>query len=267
MHIQSLARRTDFIFSRFSGVVVDKGHYTLIQTPSNPGFHWGNYIVFDQPPKKGSLKEWTSIFDQEFASYPRIDHYVFTWESENGETGDFREFTTANFAHETAKVLTAKKLNPPSHVNGLVKIRKLLSDDDWAKALHLQVLCAHPDFANEHYEDFKRPQMENYRKMAEAGMGAWFGAFLGDKLVGDLGIFHEGDLGRYQSISTHPDYRRQGICGTLVFKSGQVAFEEYQIKQLVMEADADYHAARIYESVGFRTCELNHALCWWKGKP
>jgi hypothetical protein len=33
-----------------------------------------------------------------------------------------------------------------------------------------------------------------------------------------------------------------------------------------MEADADYHAARIYESVGFKRHEINYALSWWKGK-
>jgi len=30
-----------------------------------------------------------------------------------------------------------------------------------------------------------------------------------------------------------------------------------------MEADPDYHAARIYESVGFKRCEMTYQLSWW----
>lgn len=51
MIIRSLGRRTDLIFAKFSGRVIDRGSYTLIQTPSNPGFHWRNYIVFDHAPQ------------------------------------------------------------------------------------------------------------------------------------------------------------------------------------------------------------------------
>jgi hypothetical protein len=48
--------------------------------------------------------------------------------------------------------------------------------------------------------------------------------------------------------------------------SALLAFEEFGVDHLVMEADIDYHAARIYESIGFKRNELNHALSWWKGK-
>lgn len=33
-----------------------------------------------------------------------------------------------------------------------------------------------------------------------------------------------------------------------------------------MEADPEYHAARIYESVGFKRGEINYSLSWWKGR-
>lgn len=56
MNIRSLGRKTDLIFARFSGTVEDKGFYTLVKTPSNPGYHWGNYIIFDRPPQGGDLK-------------------------------------------------------------------------------------------------------------------------------------------------------------------------------------------------------------------
>lgn len=55
-------------------------------------------------------------------------------------------------------------------------------------------------------------------------------------------------------------------AGVGSYRSGLMAIAEFGIDHLVMEADVDYHAARIYESVGFRRQEVNHALSWWKGK-
>lgn len=266
MQIRSLGRRTDFIFAKFSGTVIDRGSYTLLQTPSNPDYHWGNYILFDQAPERGSLKKWTELFRQEFGYYSEPSHYLFTWDTGADDKGDHQEFLDANFELSTAKVLTAAKLIPPSHLSKQLQVRKISSDQDWAEVIQLQTLCADPKFLNGTYEQFKERQMAAYRKMSEAGMGAWFGAYIDAKLVGDLGIFYEGGIGRYQNVGTHPDHRRRGICGTLVYQSGLLAFKEFGVTNLVMEADVDYHAARIYESVGFQPNEVNHALSWWKGK-
>ena len=266
MLIQSLGIRTDLIFAKFSGTVIDRGSYTLIQTPSNSGYYWGNYIVFDKAPRIGSLKKWTELFDHEFRYYSEPHHYVFAWDTGTDDKGDYQEFLDAHFEMDSATALTSMKLNPPPHLNTDVEIRKISSDKDWAEVILLQKLCTDPKFLNEHYEQFKQRQMASYRQMSEAGMGAWFGAFLGDKLVGDLGIFFEGNVGRYQNVGTHPDYRRQGICGTLVYRTGLLAFEKFNVDLLVMVADIDYHAARIYESIGFKSSEVTHALSWWRGK-
>jgi predicted GNAT family acetyltransferase len=103
--------------------------------------------------------------------------------------------------------------------------------------------------------------------MYTAGRGHWYGAFVGERLVADLGIFHgegrDSELGRYQNVGTHPDWRRQGICGTLVHAAGQIALRDHGLGTLVMEADASHHAAAIYESVGFRSTEQTRSLTWW----
>ena len=114
MNIRSLGRRTDLIFAKFSGSVIDKGSYTLIQTPSNPGYHWGNYIVFDRAPEIGSLKEWTAIFNREFGYYAEPHHYVFAWDTAEVEKGQYQEFIEANFELDSATVLTSTKPNPPA---------------------------------------------------------------------------------------------------------------------------------------------------------
>jgi hypothetical protein len=263
MNIKSLGRQTDLIFARFAGSVVDRGNYVLIQTPSNPGYHWGNFLIFDHAPRRGDLKLWKELFDREFTYYQSPHHYVFTWDTPESDRGDIEEFLEAGFEFDTATVLSTATLHKPSHENHSITIRKISTNSEWDEATLLQINCADPKFVNEKYPAFKRTQMAAYRRMSEQNLGSWYGAYLDGKLVGDLGIFYSDGIGRYQNVETHPDHRNQGICGTLVYHAGMSAKSDFGIDRLVMEADASYHAARIYESVGFKPCETNYALSWW----
>lgn len=262
MEIKSLGHLTTLIFSRFSGNVTDHGEYTCIQTPTNPQFHWGNFIIFDRAPKAGDLTRWKKLFDHEFTYYSGPHHYTFAWDGRVGQ-GDVAEFVAAGFELETGVVLSTETLQPPQHLNREMTIKKIATDHDWHEVTELQIVCGDPKYALG-YRPFKEAQMLQYRKMTEAGRGHWFGAYLNGRLVADLGIFHEGTLARYQSVGTHPDFRRLGLCGTLVYQAGLMAQKEFGVSQLVMEADDNYHAARIYESVGFQRTELNYSLSWWK---
>ena len=62
-----------------------------------------------------------------------------------------------------------------------------------------------------------------------------------------------------------PEFARQGICGTLVHQASSLALRDYGISTLVLEADPGYHAARIYESVGFKPGETTYSLEWSEG--
>ena len=50
--------------------------------------------------------------------------------------------------------------------------------------------------------------------------------------MADLGIYFEDDLGRYQNVTTHEDFRRQGICATLVYEAGQYAIKNWKLNAL-----------------------------------
>ena len=67
-------------------------------------------------------------------------------------------------------------------------------------------------------------------------------------------------VGRFQHVVTHPAYRRRGICGTLVYEIGSLALTRDDVDYLVMHADPDYHAARIYRSLGFQQTEFLYSL-------
>jgi GNAT superfamily N-acetyltransferase len=255
--VQSLAYKTDLAILAFQGRVEHRPEYLVAESPNNPGYFWGNLLVMKSPPRKGDYPKWARIFRDEFSHQPLIKHMTFGWDSVSGEVGETDDFIKEGFLVEKSVVLTATAPDlsaPKNHCPGLV-VRPIDSDDDWAAAILNQVECRNDEFKIEKYLPFKRTQMKKYRDMAEAGLGKWFGAFLNGKLVAECGVFVFDGVGRYQAVGTHPDYRRRGICGNLIFESASWAFAHGSAKTLVMVADPDYHAAKVYESAGFKPTE------------
>jgi predicted GNAT family acetyltransferase len=76
-----------------------------------------------------------------------------------------------------------------------------------------------------------------------------------------MGLVDAGDrLARFQSVETHPGHRGQGIAGTLVHRVAAYGFDEIGARTLVMVADPDYLAIRVYRSVGFADTETQTLL-------
>lgn len=261
----SLGYRTDLIFSRFEGEVIDRGDYLVIRTPSNPGYHWGNFLLFDGPPGPGGLEVWMEAFEREIASRQPTHHIALAWDGVDGEVGEVGPFVAWGMELERSVVLTTRELRAPSRPNLDVTVRPIDSDRDWFQALDNQIACRDLQYELERYRVFKQRQLRRYRLMSEADLGAWYGAFLGDELVADLGVYGDGAVGRFQSVGTAPDHRRRGVCATLVHAAGLDAMDRFGLETLVMVADPDYHAARIYESVGFAPAEKVAALHWREG--
>jgi ribosomal protein S18 acetylase RimI-like enzyme len=260
MEIRSLGYRTDLIFPRFEGIVEDRGDCVVVRTPSNPGYYWGNFLLFAHPPGADSLAAWTRRFREEIASVQPAGHVTFGWDSPEGEAGAVEPFLAAGFILSENAVLTAETLVPPRHYNADVEIRPLAADAEWAQALENHVAVSAGEFPEAEYRLFKARQLALYRRMTDAGLGAWFGAFHGARLVADLGVFTDGTLARFQQVGTHPEFRNRGICGTLVYESARYARARLGVERFVMTADEHYHAGRIYEALGFRRTERQLGL-------
>jgi len=268
MNLRSLAYRTDLFFPEFEGSVVDRGEYLVITTPDNPGYHWGNFLIFARPPQPGDLERWTDTFSREIGDPQRVGHAVFGVDGTDGEAGAVRQFIDAGYELERNVVLRAKAAHPPPRPNRDVTVRPLVSDADWTLSLE-QRRKPDPDGPDdEGYARFMERLMARYRRMSEAGRGHWYGAFLCDVLVADLGLFHRDGVGRYQSVVTLPEFRGLGIAGTLVYGAAVHAAETFDLKDIVIVADDGSQASRVYASVGFEPVELS--VGWaksWEGPP
>jgi GNAT superfamily N-acetyltransferase len=267
MHLRSLGYRTDLIFPAFDGEIIDRGHYIVVRTPSNPTFYWGNFLLFSQPAREGDFRTWRDLFAREIGTPPGTEHQAFGWDSPEGEPGLIEPFLQAGFEATKEVVLTTSAPRAPSRPSQSAKIRALESDAEWLQALDLQLTCMEPEHAKADYREFRIRALNRYRRMSVAGLGSWYGAFIGERLVADLGIFHNHDLGRYQSVETHPDFRRQGIAGSMIYEAGRQALAEHGLKMLVIIAEDDSAPERLYRSLGFSPKEKTAGLLWFPHAP
>lgn len=254
--------RTDLIFHCASGVVTEREGYLLIRTPENPGYHWGNFLLFDGPPHAGDLPRWLALSEGELGAPEAVGHLVFGWDSL--ELGEVEPFLALGMRLERSLVMMAEQLAPPK-LNREAELRAL-QDADFEAAIALQTLIGLQDgYEEAGYREFRERKMAAYRRMIEAGRGQWFGAFLAGKLVADLGLFWEGGLGRFQAVATHPDYRRRGLAGSLLAYAAAQGRAQAGPLRLVIVADEAYFAKDLYRALGFSIAEPQWGLSWHAG--
>ena len=260
MRVRSLGLRSDLAL--ISGETIERDGYVVVRSPQQPGYYWGNLIIFAEPPSRGCLFAWEKIFASEFSQNPGVLHRTFTWDLSEAQ-GDLGEFLAKGYRHERTEVLVASKVQPPPQPNLDVEIRVIDSEEEWQAVALLQLEARPPEHDEEDYRKFVRGRLAGLRARTIAGDGEWYGAYLGGRQVGSLGIFRDGSLARFQEVVTHPDVRRRGVCGTLVHEVAKRNLAREGTTSLVMLADSEYHAARIYESVGFVASETLEGLCLW----
>lgn len=258
INISNLGYHTDCIARKLEGEFAETDAYFVLRTPKNPTYHWGNLLVFRTEPKKGDFSDWISAFKKEFGE--RLGHITFGWESQ--EIGYIDEFIQAGFSRESESVLVLEGLEA-THIsrNDLV-VRKIESDADWEKVLNLQVYTSEGENPSEEYLDFKTRGFEAYRTLSENGDGNWWGAFLDDRLVGDMGLYFDDSIetGRFQSVETHPDYRRIGVCSKLLHSVSMDALKKNPSIKLVICTEMDSDAERIYRKLGFVRHQAQHGV-------
>ncbi len=264
MNLRSLGYRTDLFFPRFEGEVVDCGRYTAIRTPTNPTFYWGNFLIFDRPPAEGDFARWTALFAQEIGAPPKVHHVALGWDSPEGDHGVVQPFLEAGYDLEESVVLTTQSVHRPAKYCDEAEVRPLKTDREWETAVEIHVACREPEYSEAGYREFSARKMAHSRAMVTAGLGQWFGAFIEGELAADLGIFVTDGLARFQTVGTAPKFRRRGICSALVHQSAEYALTQMSAQNLVMVADVHYHAAKIYESIGFTPTERQLGLTWWE---
>ena len=241
------------LLSLQGSVVADRGNHLVVRTPANPGFHWGNFVLADQTWVDRPLSDLVAVFH---AEHPQAGHVALGVDGVGGLVGEEDELAECGLEVERSVVMTAAEVHTPLHPHAEAVCRMLASDPDWAAAVNLH--AAEPGTSDPaENREFTERRMIARREQQEAGLGGWFGAFVAGEMVCGLGLFTDGSgLGRFQDVETMASGRRRGLASTLVHHASLVGIRDYGIRELVMVADPEYAAIRIYRSLGFVDAEI-----------
>lgn len=257
MEIRSLGFRTDLALLTATGSEVDdRGTHLVVRTPANPSYFWGNFLLLADPPAPGGEREVVAVFRSEF---PDAEHVSIGIDGTD-DPGDLEAWSDAGTVPDVATVLTAGRLVQPLATIADVEVRPLTSDDDWERRARLSQHL-YPQAREGSFLAFARGKNAQERAMVAQGSGLRIGAFAGDELVSTAGVFRtEPGIARFQSVETHPDHRRQGLAATVVHEAGRTALAAWEAPTLVIVADTDDDAIRIYRRLGFEDAERQFTL-------
>jgi ribosomal protein S18 acetylase RimI-like enzyme len=251
MDIRSLAFRTDLALLEYSGSeIVDRGDHLVVRTADNPTFWWGNFLLLAHAPRDvDEASGWMAAFERE---HPRAAHRTFGVDGVDGDPATLAPFAELGLETDLSSVMTATEVHEPPRPNTDATYRPLVDDADWR--LQVELSMAGEEIGYE--REFSTARAAQQRRLVDQGYGAWWGAFEGDRLLSSMGLFTASPgLARFQSVKTHPEARGRGLAGTLVHRVSRYGFDDLGATTLVMVADPDYLAIRVYRSVGFRDSE------------
>lgn len=255
--------QTELMFNRVQGEVTRHGQYTVVRTPATPDYYFGNLLVLEGAPRNQERLQLEADFADLVGAPPRIKHRTFLWPVHDDAAAPPDAFVDAGYEFNQSAVLIAQPqdLIAPARRPSEIALRRYRDAADWSdwQALKLADNAGHypePEFLR-----YLSGLQAMYRQMIGDHQGDWWGAFIGDTQVANLGMFFAGDTGRFQAVFTAPSYRNRGICRALVHHVAERSFG--RAARLVMVADESHHAARLYETLGFQRRERMASLCWW----
>ncbi len=257
MQIRSLALRTSLMIHRMRGLVEESGGHLVLRTPSVPDFWYGNCLAMPEPPRAGDYGRWMDLFAAELPGYEGR-HRVFLVDSPEGDPGDSAPFLQAGFELNVLDVLATDSPREPERLSGRYPIRPLSSDGDWTALVEatLEVNAGTPA-GDRGYVERKTAAV---RRAVERGEGAWWAAWDGGRVAGHAGLFWEGGLARFQDVETLPEYRRRGVCRSVIHAACAAARAALGRPTFVI-VPADDSVRRIYESLGFACREKTVDYC------
>jgi GNAT superfamily N-acetyltransferase len=242
--VRSIALSTELALAATRGKVTDRDDYLVVETPDDPSYYHGNVLVLPAPPQVGEVNFWTRKFATELGKNPAIRHVTFWWDGVTGHAGAADELRAAGFDVSVQQVLTAERVVASSTE---FAIRPLRVDEIEATA---DIGWIIGDRHDEHYREFLYRRAAWHQALVARNAATFWGAFDGDTLVATLGLVPLGDVARYQDVQTLPSHRKRGIAGALLAASANHA-----ARRVVIVAELESAASRVYERVGFRPVE------------
>lgn len=256
---ENLGLVSDLLLHAEVGSVTHDDRYIVMRTPEAPDYFSGNTLVLGRRPSHEQRQQLEEDFAQRVGMPPAIAHRSFSWPEKTFDTIDLDAYVAHGYTASVHSVLVAERNTMQSTAtNDAVQVRLFESDRDWDDWERIS-LAEMPDSASEISRRCVEFQRVAYRRLIDKQFGNWWGAFIDDELVGSLGLFFFGSIGRFQSIVTREDQRNKRVCRTLLTEV--VKRTAGARDRLVIVADEAHHAMKMYESLGFVRQSRTGNLC------
>ncbi|WP_189449053.1 GNAT family N-acetyltransferase [Streptomyces abikoensis] len=250
--LKSLTLSSDLLILGNAADVTVTEEWISICTRSLPQLRIGNAIVSPKPPTLEDVPAWIRNLEQEVgqsaARYGRI-----VWEGGPAEEDVYRAFKDASFEPYDSLSMKADSLKVRPGATG-VPMQAVQSDAEWRELLDFQIRANQVTRSSD--RDFLAARLDLYRTESKAGNGAWFTAHADGCVVGCCGIALGNGLARLQGLEVATSHRGNGVGISLVSVASEWALRHGGTRHLVSVVDPDYHARRLFESVGFRPHDL-----------
>jgi ribosomal protein S18 acetylase RimI-like enzyme len=251
MHLRSLGLATDLELAKTRGQVIDRDGYLVVVTRDDPSYYLGNLLVLPAAPQVGEVAYWTRKFATELGGDPAIRHVALRWDGIHGDTGATEELTGAGFLVEVLQVMTATAVTaaPVDLELRVLEARELPATAELEYAIG--------DRHDDSFRRFLHRRAAWKQNLVGTGRATFWGAFDGEALVASLGLVPLGTRARYQDVQTAISHRKRGIASALLATAARAS----EATELVIVAEPNSAAARVYERVGFRTIERVGSAC------
>ena len=247
--------QTHLLFAEFDGEITVHADHLVVRSPRSPGYYWGNFLLYDRLPSEADFGPWMQRFDEAIVQRePSTGHVAFGLPPQARAFSAPPAFAAAGFEAFAVATMTLQNsgLRAPAHApDAAFELRPLHLAREAGAVVDLNLACNDEGYEPEGYRAFRAEQMQRYGDMAAAGLGHWWGVLHQGQVVASLGLFGQRHLGRFQHVETHPDFRRRGLCSALVHAACVHGFERMGWHTLVMGADPQDAAIRLYRSLGF----------------
>ena len=144
---RSLVWATDIQVLPSTRLLERRERYLVVRSPDNPSHHWGNFLLFDEPPAIGDGGRWEQHFRAEFSGPPGVAHVAFGWDRPDGGLGEAgSEFVARGYELEQIAGLRAAAGRVRAHPRENREITIVTLDprpgadpDLWAQVVELWV--------------------------------------------------------------------------------------------------------------------------------
>lgn len=227
------------------------GGYGVAKRPENPGYYWGNFLLLEEAPSSpAALDAWIALARGCFAE-TASRHVSLRWDGAAISGAACAHAQKLGMQEDSGLELSAPHTACVSSPRGF-EIRELTIARERDAIVELNLACDPSEqSAGRDYRAFKERMRNEWWRYCASGAASWWGSFASGRLVAQCGIVRCAQgLARFQSVETHPEFRRRGICSALISRVAREAHDT-GARKLLLGVDPEGPAIGLYEGLGF----------------